>query len=102
MVFGKNHCLIVAVTGGFEVVEEAVRISQSLPDVGSGEEPAILRLLCQLQAFLRTILSHARVASRLRAFADFLFDAGVLAHALEKPSPRHEDVVALFLAQAEG
>jgi hypothetical protein len=35
---------VVTVACGFDVIEEAIRIGQALPDVGIGEEAAILRV----------------------------------------------------------
>src|SRR5436189_5298640 len=93
MIFGKSHGLVVATAGGLDVVEEAIRVGEPLPDIGVGEKAPVLGMLCQFDGLPGTILRQSRAAARFCTVADFVFHAGVLAHALEKSSTRHQDIV---------
>jgi hypothetical protein len=56
----------------------------------------------QFNRFLGAVVRESRVAAGFTAVSDFFFHTGILYHAVQQARSRHQDVVALFLAEMEG
>src|SRR5579864_1532314 len=83
----------------FQVIEESVAVSQSLPNVRVCQKTAVLGVLGEFDCFVSEVLCEMRVAARFGALSNAFLDEGVFDHASQQSASGHEDMIVPRLTQ---